>query len=288
MGTIPDYLQNTGTLSSVVLNSTGVDPSNAIFISPEDSLYVVNWSSVAGINLLVNLRILDPDGSIKLSTYTIVTTGSRSPSVMVLPAGQGQVLGVVLNAFSANTLHRGALYASVLFLRGNITQTTQYTQVLVRGYVTAQSPLFYPFGPNDDSLSGMGNIRSIAGTTPGAGAEISETVPAGALWRVLNFRFSFTASVTAATRLTFLLIDDGANQLSLIPAPGTVAASIGATFGYAPGLNAASASGPVFTTALPQPLILAAGYRMRTLTASLQAGDQYSGVQYEVEEFIQT
>jgi hypothetical protein len=136
------------------------------------------------------------------------------------------------------------------------------------------------------STEGPGLIRSITGATPAAGAEISETVPAGARWELLAFHTSFVTSAGVANRNPRLIIDDGTNIYARSATATTIAASLSPTLSFAQGYGAptSTASGE-FQLSLPIGLRLTAGHRLRTATISLQAADQYSAIQYLVREW---
>lgn len=273
--------------AQVALNSSGVDPQNAVYISPEDTLYVVAWSSVA-VTLTVNVRILPPSGPINIGLMTVQVAAARSPQVFALPAGEGFVLAAVIQAFTTNNLRRGQCYVDMLFIRGSITGSGQYTQSLLAGYPTAQTPLFYPFGKVGDSFADRGNMRSIVGTTPASGAEISETVPAGAVWRLSLFSFSITTTAAAGSRNPVLVIDDGVNILATLPPNFSPPASTTWNYSYGAGLPSFDVGQPGSIEPLPVDLYLPAGFRIRTVTGTLVAGDQYTSPKYLVEEWIQS
>lgn len=273
--------------AQLALRSSHADPQNAIYISPEDTLYLVCWSSVA-VTLTANMRILPPDGPINIGLLQFAVSAARSPQVFTLPAGEGFVLGAVLQAFTTNNLRRGQTYCVLMFLRGSITGSGQYTQVLCAGYPTAQTPLFYPLGRVGDSFAGRGNIRSITGTQPALGADISETVPAGAVWQLNSFRIILVTAVTVANRNLVMTIDDGVNVLIEIVDELVATANGSFFYDYACGMPAASLLGTRAYFPLPFPFTLAAGYRIRTVTNGIQAGDQLLAPQYQVEEWIQT
>jgi len=135
------------------------------------------------------------------------------------------------------------------------------------------------------SPEGPGTLRSITGTDPAAGAEISETVTANARWRLISFRASLVTDATVANRRMNLNIDDGTNTLLLTPPASDQAATL--TYIYQAS-NYGTVSNFLSTTmALPLPsdLILHGGYRIRSSTNSLQAGDNWGAPQYLVEEY---
>jgi len=131
-----------------------------------------------------------------------------------------------------------------------------------------------------------GRLRSVSGVDPAAGAEVSITVPAGAVWRVLGLRFVLTTDATAVNRQTDLVIDDGANTLLRIEPPAAQGASGTRGYNYGPGLPARAVLTAEFIAPLPVDTLLAGGWRLRTVTGQLQAADNYNSVQLWVEEWL--
>jgi hypothetical protein len=135
------------------------------------------------------------------------------------------------------------------------------------------------------SLPLRGLIRSITGTDPAANVEISETVPAGMRWVLLAFAATLVTDATVASRTPWLLIDDGVTELANFAAIGITAASGSSRYSWSnKGFQDAGMSNGRFGSSIAT-LILTAGFRIRTLTASFQAGDNWGAPQYLVEQF---
>lgn len=64
-------------------------------------------------------------------------------------------------------------------------------------------------------------VDVIVGANPAAGAEVSETVPAGETWCLLGVRVTLVTSATVATRQPILTLDDGTNIFFENPAAST-------------------------------------------------------------------
>lgn len=144
--------------------------------------------------------------------------------------------------------------------------------------------MFTLFPPAQPRAAGA--IRSVSGRDPAAGAEISITVPAGAVWRVLGLRFELVTDATAADRQVDLLIDDGANTLLRIEPPAVQAASLTRGYNCGPGLPARTVLTSQFLMPLPVDTLLAGEWRIRTVTANLQAADNFGAVYLWVEEWL--
>jgi hypothetical protein len=112
-------------------------------------------------------------------------------------------------------------------------------------------------------------------------------VPVGARWKLRTFAFTLVASGAAANRVPVLTIDDGANILW--ETGSNINQTAGQTAKYRAGVGV-----PFFTYGalsyhlpLPSDLWLGAGSRIRTVTAAIDAGDDYAAPIYHVEEFME-
>lgn len=284
---IPDSAQNLGLLSQRVLKSFDNPPANAVYLDAADSLFVSIASSVASINLTLNVRVLADDGQINITSQPFVTTGSRIFSGSFIPAGQGLLLSISIRSAPFSGCRRGMVFANATLVRGGTTATGVTTQPLFAGYVTDMEFIAYPPGVFEAGYSGYGNIRSITGTQPALGADILETVPFGAVWRLKSFRFSVTTSATVANRTSALLIDDGTNILWFAWPNQTFAASLTAAVNYAELMPTGALNQTQQSAGFPADVLLLSGWRIRTQSFGLQSGDQVSAPQYCVEEWIQ-
>lgn len=227
--------------------------------------------------------------------------GGLMPSPVYVPIVTAQAAGTV-NATTTRT-STTMIGSDAAFLL-NITAggaSTGIVQIFVEdsldgGFSWNDLAAFAPFtfggSPTTQTLllygrtDGPGLIRSITGAVPSAGAEISETAPAGSRWELLAFAFSLTTSATVANRAEVLTLDDGANVFWRVPM--NVNQTAGATWNYvhAQGFGSPTISQVLGMGAmLPINNRLAAGYRIKTVTAAIQTGDQYTAPQYVVREW---
>lgn len=159
---------------------------------------------------------------------------------------------------------------------------------LFAAYLTDGKTLTWPPGVHEGFTEGPGLIRSIGGTNPAAGAEISEAVPTNARWLVRGLYGQLIVDATVANRLVTLVLDDGTNVIYKIPDAAAQTAST--TWDYYMSLLGESRVGATGASqiALMLPnLFLSGGYRVRTITVNLQAGDDYGAPRLEVEEWIE-
>lgn len=262
-----------------------VPPPAPLYVTSDDELKIIVWNSVASLSVQVTLRILRPDGQIVPQLETINPTSDRVGNTKFYPLQEGFILGVAVAATSGEQL--GATYVQVAISRGGTGANGFFAQLLTSGYIGQFRALTWPGVIMEHSQAGPGNIRSITGSSPAAGAEIAETVPTGALWRLNSFQFGFTASANVATRYPELVIDDGANTLLQIDGARNITAGQAFSLGFGAGMQFRQSPQQNHDLyALPGPFILRPGYRVRTSTLSLQANDQYTAPQYQVEEWL--
>ena len=248
-------------------------------------LQLTVFNSAAGVTLGVRYRAIDIEQNPVSSGDFITPATNRTASTLTIQLPIGWIYGVTVFA-TAGTPLTGNTFCVLDVVRGDGTAAF-VVQNLAEGYVSAQVRLSWPQGPFSAPQDGQGVLRSITGTTPGAGAEISETVPSNARWEVLAFRFQLLTAVAVANRVNTLLLDDGANEYHRIETPIVQAASTTFIYVHSQGHAAGSAgAGNAIHKHLPGNIRLGAGHRIRTSTGAIQAADQYSAVQYLVREWL--
>lgn len=262
-----------------------VGPPSPLYLQPEDSLQLyITYPLISApytVNLL--LRFLRPDGEIITTRKQFVT--STSPATFTFTMGEGFLLSATATSVSGGVAEPGGVFADFYIVR-DLPETSMVMWTLFSDYISSGHFASWPYGKNIFSQEGPGRIRSIVGTTPGAGAEISETVPANLRWSLLTFRAFLTTSAVVATRKTAFIIDDGVNVLFQADGSITTVASNQGTntlcnVGYITAGNT-SASG----VAQCPPIMLGPGFRIRTLTLSIDVGDQYASPKYLVQEWV--
>jgi hypothetical protein len=263
-----------------------VEPGS-FFVDGNYALRVNSWCSLAGVVLTVRSRFLSSETGVLVDSVDPHTPNSnRTIATVDIPLAAGFPLNVMVFASSGAPLN-GQCFVQVLIVRGRGAAATPIAVVL-QGYVTATKMLGWPGSPIVDSTAGQGFLRSVAGTTPGAGVDITETVPSGARWGPISFQALLVTSVTVASRTPILRVDDGVNIFGNVPVGVLIAASTTINNSWAQGVNRFTEI-QANTEAAPMPtnIILLAASRIRTATVNLQAGDQWSQVQYLVQEWLE-
>jgi hypothetical protein len=264
---------------------------NLAVVSPwpltgQDNLRLTAVGAVASLTLTASIRTLNQVGRVQRQVLTMAVGSTRVVQTADFPIGDGYLLDVTVRA-TAGTPTIGQCYVLVDLVIGASGERQKLT-TLCEGYVTANTPVYAPGAVDTDSLEGAGALRTITGTTPGAGVEITETVPTGARWLLQSFKYQLVTSATAGNRQSALIVDDGANILFFSGGDNVQVAGATFVYSYAAGY---SPFGAPATNALgrswPSGIFIAAAYRIRTQTLGILAGDQYSVIQYSVKEWLE-
>ena len=268
-----------------ILSRAALVDAGGLYLTGEDNFRLRTFGSVAGLVLALEGRRVQDDGQVVPFAERHVPSSNYLVKEDIFPIGAGLVTNVQLRATTGTPL-RGAVYALLEIIRGR-DGAVQPLATLLQGYVTANARLAWPGAPIDSSINGAGRVRLITGTNPAPGVEIVETVPAGARWKLRSFRFVLVASAAAANRRPVLTIDDGAAILWETSSAVDQVASQTATYAAGVGVPFFTYGTRAYHLPLPGEFWLPAGARIRTVTALLDAGDDYAAPIYEVEEFIE-
>jgi hypothetical protein len=259
--------------------------TSAWFFTGEDHLRVRSFGALAGVVLAVEGRFLTADGQLISVGERHVPNSDRTEATSLHTLGEGFLLNLSVRA-STGSPRVGQVFVTVEVVRGRLG-AVQILGALTAGYVTDTQRLAWPGTPAARSIDGPGVIRSITGTDPAAGAEISETVPTNARWRLLALRANLTTDATVATRVVSLRLAPAATLTASIQAPNSQAAS--ATYAYNYALESADRA-LVVTADIPVRLpqnALPGGSTISTVTAGIVAGDNWGAPGYTVEEWIE-
>lgn len=256
----------------------------AFWVTTSDLLRVRSIASGSG-TVVVSGAHLSPDGIVTPFRFAFFPQTDRTLTPGQIPLTDGWLLNVTVR-LSSGALITGQSFALVELVRGGGSDAFVIA-TLVSGYVTAVQPLAWPAGRVLNSLEGRGSLRSITGTNPAAGAEVAETVPTGARWRLISCVATLVTDATVSNRQASILIDDGANVL--VRSGNNVSQSASQTRLYiAAAFGAWGDMGSVpMGLSLPPDMWLLAGYRIATATVNLQAGDNWGAPQLLVEEFLE-
>lgn len=261
--------------------------AGAYYSDGGESLLLSVNNAATGVTLkLAGRTIAFGESRVSPFEMNLVPATDRSTSTVrvILPAGW--LLSAVVTV-TAGTPLVGQCFTRLSIVHGVSTVGPELWTVAA-DYVTAKQPVTWPGRPIQSSLDGGGALRSIAGTTPGAGAEVSEAVPTGARWEPISFHARLVTAVAVANRFPRLVLDDGGAipYGEYHPPPTAQVASTTAAYSWGEGVPAQV--GQVnYQAPLPVGLRAGAAHRLRTITTGIQAADQWDQVQYLVRETIE-
>lgn len=260
-------------------------PLHALYCDDDDYLRI----SVLGAGTQVvdvSGRLLDCNGCIKPFDHQVAAPASRvAPATIIRKIGKGWLLNVTAIASTAGTGIAQTM-VTVDLVRGPAA-AGGVTGTLIQGPVSSLVRRAWPGSPIASTIDGPGVLRSITGTNPAAGAQISEAVPTGARWRFKSLLASLVTDANAATREVVLQFDDGTTVYAEFPATQTQIT--GLTRRYYFGDQRPFAALQQYATIpvdVPE-IVLAAGHRMRTVIQNGQVGDDWAAPQYLVEELLE-
>jgi hypothetical protein len=134
-----------------------------------------------------------------------------------------------------------------------------------------------------------GSLVTYTGSNPAAGAEWSETVPTGCVWRIMAIRAPLVTSADVANRRVCVTFEDVASgNVVFKPVDESVqAASLTHNYNIAPQQGHAVADVEHY---LPLPVsgtwLVPAGFVISSATINLQAADNWGAPTFYVEEFF--
>jgi hypothetical protein len=258
---------------------------DVLAVTNADALRVAVCGFSTSAIVIVRGRLLAFDGQISPFEFRITPAVARVFNSSDFPLAEGFLLNVSAR-LSATGPALGQIFIRIDLIRGSGSPAIELA-TLAQGPVGFSQALSWPGSPHRNTLDAPGYLRAITGTNPGAGAEVSETVPTGARWELLSLAVALVTSAAVANRFPMLQLDDGANTYAQSSVAAAITASTTAliTAGDIGAPIAATALG--FTISIPAGVILSAGHRIRTLTTNLQGADDYGAPIYLVRETLE-
>ena len=261
------------------------DRNAGVWIEHSDRLYVAAYSSVASLVITFSGYFRKMNGEIIEYAITVNPTSDRAVTEGNQHFGAGFLLSCVARLTSGNA-NRGQCYVRARVQRSTGSPLLAL-QDIVGGYVSDDFTPSFPYGKIEGPLEGQGMIRSITGTDPAAGAEISESVPAGARWILRGFVATLVTSGDVATRYVRWTLDDGTTIFNKSESGGTQTATLTRLY-IANDMNFSTGTAPdIYVPWFIGGILMAAGYRLKTVTDNFQAADNWGAPQLSAEEWIE-
>jgi len=286
MGTTPPAAPvGYGRQREVSFLQDGVTPPSALYIGPGEGLDLRYASLDVGRAVHVYLRILNPQGKIIPYKWDFLTLAAGAPAVQRLLVGEGFLLSASVTVDPLGNRTGRAFIHLELVQIGAGALYPAYT--LIHGYTRLLDHLMWPPAVNQPLGSVHGNMNEVASAVPAPGAEILIAATLNSIQRVQSIRFTLLTSAGGGNRVVLLrLISGGFARWE----GGANIAQPSSTF-YTYVASTAPVQGPLgadyFAIPLPADLCLDNLRVMATVTAGIQAADQYSFASTYVETWIQ-
>ena len=256
-----------------------------IIIDDKDFLVVSTRNSLPGVAISIEARVMDLEGRIHHHRFSHTPNTDRSSARSEFRVGAGLLVGVGVAA-TAGSPKRGQTFFC-LFLSRDAAAPNNLMVPLTADYVVSGVALGWPGAPLRSSVEGPGIIRQFTGTDPAAGAEIVEVVPTGARWRLLGMRFRLITDANVGLRSVRMAIDDGVNIIVQSGPNATQAENDSGNYHVSRSTVSPNNAADRFIN-MAADIFMMAGFRIRTTTGGIQAGDNFIAPQMLVEEWIES
>src|SRR5439155_25886946 len=155
----------------------------------------VVWSNAA-VNMTSSWRVVYDDGDTETLILDRFTTGSARAAQLISTAQVARKDGYVTEGETfADGAQRGQTYVVMYISQGY--NPGDVRAPIAKGYVYASVPLALGQQVEPGPTGGPGNLREVTTANPAAGAEIpDQTVPVGALWRLLSVSVQLVQGIT--------------------------------------------------------------------------------------------
>lgn len=257
-----------------------------LYVTGEDNLRVQTFNAATGVTIQIGGRFIDERGELRAFVFSHTPNSDRTVASSIFRLGNGWIQNVYAIA-SAGAPLIGQTFVLAQLVRGQSGAVTELG-TLLQGMVTATQRLAWPGSSIASTIGSPGALRFIAGTDPAAGAEVSETVPTGARWKVKGVAVSLATDATATNRVPSLVFDNGTAVVAVSPIPAAITASLTVRCHW--NHNSQLVGGIInslYFQGMPMHIQLPAGSRIRTVTTNLQPGDNYAAPLLLVEEQIE-
>ena len=251
---------------------------------------------VAADTLRCTVNFRSKNGQISSVTIDVVSATDRTATSNTIRLVEGEIISASFAMIAGTPPTRGGqVWTDALVQRGGSTIAT-----LWQGYFYDGHDLTWTDGNAhlESKTEGTGRLYTASGSNPAAGAEVADTVPTGARWKLYAAEVVLVTS-GVANRNTALFIDDAGatitRKLLLTDTTNQTDAQT-RTHGWYPGTAAVDAASvsitdtvtvlAKFPMTLPLKTHLLAGDNIRTVTTNIQAGDDYGIPRYVVEEWF--
>jgi hypothetical protein len=285
LGTLEVQMDVGSSAHTVEFAQRHVQPWSRSYVTADDVLVLKVFNPSQSVTVNLSLRLLTPEGEIipQFNAYANLAASS-SPQSFIIRSAEGFLLSATVSTPGAPS---GSAYVQLGLARGTGANDQTEGDLLLAGYPGSFTQIGYPASVPQPPSSGAGLARTVIPTAPIAGADWQVTVPAGVIWTLQSVTAQLQTSATVANRIPDLQIQDASGNIIQHALAGVAqTAGLTDTWSWSPGSVTSTVLGTLNTVNLPAGLRLSAGWKVRTITANLQATDLWSSIFVSVAEFI--
>lgn len=255
------------------------------YVRNSDFLRVDVRCSVASIVIEFTGLLLTTAGDYVPIQFVVRPTSDRASTTFSMRLTEGFLYHLQARVQSG-TVRRGQCFVKAGLQQGEVDLAMLHTTIL-SNYVTLDYEVCFPGSPIVSPREGVGSIRAITGTNPTAGAEISETVPTNAFWRLISFQATIAVANSGSAREVNLEFTDGTTEFFEYAVTGAATINASTTYLWT---ESGSEQGTIqnLHSCVPIPnMPLPAGSVIKTTTGAIVAGDDWGAPLLYVEEWIE-
>ena len=257
---------------------------NPAKLCDQDELRIGVTTAIASMVIGVAGLMRNVNGEDSAFDMRVAATSDRVETVLQQNIGAGHIIHAQAYVVSGTNIDRGVFVNARIVREAGATDQPQFT--LFSGYLDGGHAPSFPYGKHHAPLEGPGQVRAITGTDQAANTEITETVPAGAVWRLMGVRFQLVTGAAAAARQVTLIVDDGTNTIWQAVGNATQADTLTRNYNYFPWSTLPTAAGTEIYGYIPPNMLLRNAFRIRTSRTNGVAGDNYGAPILLVEEWL--
>jgi len=233
-----------------------------------------------------NLDVTPTQATIHTVQKIVHIPGGQNFTSYTITLAEGYLLSV---GIAATALMPGTTRVTAFIARGAAQPTTAVPwMILVDDYPVALQPAGWPPITQIQAGGTFGFINEEQFVPPGAGSDVSITFSNAVRTRLLSLNFALNTSATVANRAVQFQLASGSGGFNVcIFGPG-VSQPASKLWFYSASLGQVVINDTAVNNALyfPMPeVVLAVNDILQTVTANLQAGDQFSQVMVAVEQW---
>lgn len=251
----------------------------------EDVLEVTSWNSAAGVRLRIAGRVHAGPLDIKPFSAAHVPNTDRTSNTTIITMPAGELLNAIVYAETGSP-QAGQTFVRIAVRRG-AGGAFERLGIIVQGQVTANTARTFPGSSVQSPLEVEPYLRVIQGTTPAAGAAITETVPTGVRWEIMTFNYQHSTGALPANRTPYMQATSGGLTVFISTHPNTIPGSAVYSFTWAQNIPSQHDTNEGLSRSpIPQRLILPSAAQIVASARNILSSDQLSGVSYNVREWL--